>query len=125
MHGFLVISKINGVKELIVLVINTIIIYVYLPSYLFISNKLQIYAKWFSDFNFRCGPRFKSPSQITRQKSMSNRPARYRHARESKLAYIMGFFCNSKLSHREMGIASVHSLYLQNYHHDVGNNIIN
>lgn len=37
------------------------------------------------------------------------------------LAFVMGFFCISMLNHKETRIASVHSLYLQIYRHDVEN----
>lgn len=33
-----------------------------------------------------------------------------------------GCYCDSMLSHKEMGITSVHSLYLQHYRQNIGDN---
>lgn len=55
----------------------------------------------------------------TIQKSRPNLSckATIRENRNFVLAYIVGFFCISMLSHKEMRIPSVHSLYLQSYRH--------
>ena len=58
----------------------------------------------------------------TIQKSRPNLTSKASIRERIETTSYNGYYCKSILSHKEMGITSVHSFYLQHYRQNIGNN---